>query len=302
MAMKDPASARIYRELRDRIIAGTLAPGDRVPSARQIKKQWGVAIATASKALARLRQDGLVSAIRGVGTTVAAKKPGPRAATGSAHELGVGRIVACATAIADHQGIAALSMRAIASELGVATMSLYRHVPGRDQLVDLMIDAAYGEVTLPAVPPAGWRARLTLLARGQWQLYMRHPWLPHVMSIARPQLAPNGMAHTEWAMRALDGTGLDLAAQIRVAIVLAAHARAHALDVERERHATLDSGMTVDEWFEAQAETLHAIIAARSLRLLARVAAAPEIALDPETVFLFGLDRLLDGVAVLIGR
>jgi len=301
--MEDSASTQIYRELRDRIVTGALAPGDRIPSARQIKKQWGVAIATATKALARLQQDGLVSATRGVGTTVVAKKAVPRPTSGAAaHALGVDRIVACATAIADHQGIAALSMRSIASELGVATMSLYRHVPSRDALIDLMIDAAYGEVRLPPAPPGDWRARLALFARGQWQLYVRHPWLPHAMSITRPQLTPNGMAHTEWAMTALDGTGLDLAAQIRVAIACTAHARAHALDLELERHATLDSGMTPDEWFAAQAETLHAITTTRELPLLARVAAAPDIALDPETVFMFGLECLLDGVAVLIDR
>jgi AcrR family transcriptional regulator len=298
--MKDSGSSRIYRHLREQILTGALGSGDPVPSARQIKQTWGVAIATASKALARLRQDGLVVARQGVGTMVAARSPTPPPAAAGAHELGVGRIVACAIAIADRTGLPALSMRTIATELGAATMSIYRYIAGKEQLVELMIDAVFGEATLPASPPAGWRARLELYARALWKTFLRHPWLPHVMSLVRPQLAPNGMVYTEWAMRALEGTGLDLATKIRTAISLVAHARAHALDLEREHHARQDSGMTVDEWFGAQAATLNAIIAARSLPLLAQVAATPAIALDPDTLFGFGLERLLDGIAVLI--
>jgi hypothetical protein len=91
---------------------------------------------------------------------------------------------------------------------------------------------------------------------------------------------------------------LDLATKIRIAISLIAHARAHALDLEREHHARQDSGMPVDEWFDAHATTFGAIVTARSLPLLAQVAATPAIALDPDPVFGFGLERMLDGIAV----
>src|SRR5262245_3025938 len=150
--MVDPASTRIYRQLREQIVSGVLPPGSRVPSARAIKKTWGVAIATASKALARLREEGLVTARRGAGTTVAARKSSsaPRAPGGSSgDDLRIDRIVAAATALADRSGLAALTMRTLASELGVATMSLYRHVTNRDQLVERMVDAAFAEIPLP---------------------------------------------------------------------------------------------------------------------------------------------------------
>lgn len=296
--MADPASTRIYRQLREQIVSGVLAPGARVPSAREIVRTWGVAIATASKALARLRDDGLVTARRGAGTTVAARKPPPAPAAG--HELRAERIVAAAIALADRGGLAAVSMRTIAGELGTATMSLYRHVASRDQLIERMVDAAFAELTLPAAMHGGWRPRLERFARGLWQLFVRHPWLPHAMSIARPQLTPSGMAHTEWALAALADTGLDLASKIRTTIALVAHARAHALDLERERNAYQDSGMTVDEWFAAHADTLDRITM-RRMPMLAQVAAAADLALDPETLFGFGLERLLDGVFALIG-
>src|SRR5215510_13311106 len=69
-------SARIAREIRRRITSGELRPGDRIPSARQITREWGVAIATATKVLATLRQEGLVEARPGVGTVVLGPRPG----------------------------------------------------------------------------------------------------------------------------------------------------------------------------------------------------------------------------------
>src|SRR4051812_2488651 len=116
-----PPYRRIVHEGRRRIEAGELRPGDRVPSARAITKEWGVAIATATKAHAALREEGLTISRPGVGTVVAG--PAPR----RDHELTRDRIVATAIAIADADGLAELSMRRIAGALGVSTMSLYRH-------------------------------------------------------------------------------------------------------------------------------------------------------------------------------
>src|SRR3954470_13075334 len=136
MTEVEPPYRRIVAEVRRRIEAGELRPGDRVPSARAITREWGVAIATATKAHAALREEGLTIARAGVGTVVAG--PAPR----REHELTRERIVATASAIADADGLAELSMRRIASTLGVATMSLYRHVPSRDDLTLAMIDMA----------------------------------------------------------------------------------------------------------------------------------------------------------------
>src|SRR5213592_4734308 len=84
MSPTDPPSARIVADIRRRIAAGELRPGDRIPSARQITREWGVAIATATKVLAALRQEGLVRAVPGVGTVVAAPHPAREAASGPA--------------------------------------------------------------------------------------------------------------------------------------------------------------------------------------------------------------------------
>ncbi|MFD0386091.1 GntR family transcriptional regulator [Streptomyces stramineus] len=155
---------RIAAELRDRIASGELRAGEKVPSTRRITQEWGVAMATATKVLTVLRQEGLVRAVPGVGTVVEGPgRPGaaaaPRRPRARDAEPGLTRerIVRTAVRIADAEGAAALSMRAIAAQLGVSTMALYRHVQGKDELVVMMADAVFGEDELPADAPADWR-------------------------------------------------------------------------------------------------------------------------------------------------
>lgn len=269
-----PPYVRIAREIRRRITSGQLAPGERVPSARQITQEWGVAIATATKVLSTLGQEGLVRAVPGVGTVVAARESPPASAPVQRHprrrvvrepedELTPQRIVRVAIEMADTEGLAGVSMRRIAAELGVATMSLYRHVHSKDDLVLMMADAVLGEVPLPDAPPPGWRAQLELVARLQWAGYGRHPWLPELISMTRPQLLPSGMAHTEWALRALDGLGLEPSTLLHAAVTLMSYVRGAAINFEQQALAEQDTGMTDDEWMAAQEPAFAAIFAAK---------------------------------------
>src|ERR1700738_251691 len=129
---------RIVAEIRDRIARGELRPGDRVPSTRRITQEWGVAMATATKVIATLRDEGVVDPRPGAGTVVRSPEPGQAPVTRKAvpreQELSRDRVVRAAIAIADAEGLAMLSMRRVATDLGVATMSLYRHVPRKDEL------------------------------------------------------------------------------------------------------------------------------------------------------------------------
>jgi AcrR family transcriptional regulator len=281
-------SARIAEEIRRRITSGELKPGDRVPSARQITQAWGVAIATASKALAMLRAEGLVRAVPGIGTVVD-------------QVLSQQRIVAAALAIADSEGLAAVSMRRVAHELGVATMSLYRYVPGKDDLVMLIADAAFAEDKLPATPPYGWRARMEVVARLQWKIYHKHPWLAGAMSITRPQLVANGMAHTEWTLQAIDGLGLSPEMSLVVALTVIGYVRGVAVSLEMETQAEQDTGLSSDAYMTAQEAQFRAVFAGGAFPTLARMSAQPEIDLGLDTLFEFGLARLLDGLATFLG-
>jgi DNA-binding transcriptional regulator YhcF (GntR family) len=281
-------SARIAEEIRRRITSGELKPGDRVPSARQITQAWGVAIATASKALAMLRAEGLVRAVPGIGTVVD-------------QVLSQQRIVAAALAIADSEGLAAVSMRRVAHELGMATMSLYRYVPGKDDLVMLIADAAFAEDKLPATPPYGWRARLEVVARLQWKIYHKHPWLAGAMSITRPQLVANGMAHTEWTLQAIDGLGLSPEMSLVVALTVIGYVRGVAVSLEMETQAEQDTGLSNDAYMTAQEAQFRAVFAGGAFPTLARMSAQPEIDFGLDTLFEFGLARLLDGLATFLG-
>jgi AcrR family transcriptional regulator len=303
-----PPYIRIAAEISRRITVGQLRPGDRLPSARQITQEWGVAIATATKVLATLRHDGLARSIPGIGTVVAAPEPGHaparaprlRQAREAEPELTRDRIVRTATAIADAEGLPALSMRRVAAELRVATMSLYRHVPNKGDLVLLMADAVFGEERLPDTPPPGWRNALELAARSQWAIHRKHPWIAHVVSFTRPMLAPNAMAHTEWAMRAINGPGLDLPTVLRVVVAVSGYVHGIAANLDSEIEAEQDTGVTSDEWLAAQEQAFNAIVASGRFPLMSEAAARPEFDLALNTIFELGLKLMLDGLTALI--
>jgi len=312
-----PPYAQIAAELRDQIEQGALAPGDRVPSTREITQRWGVAMATASKALAALRREGIVHPIPGVGTVVGHRQPargrpvaltppatpsGPAAVRrrgASDPRLAPGRIVAAAMAVADAEGLAGLSMRRVATEIGVATMSLYRHVADKDDLLLKMMDAAFGECRFPDDPPEGWRDRLELAARTLWAMFQRHPWLAPALSVTRPQPIARGLACAEWVLSALDGRGLDSSTMLTIHITLVNYVRGTAVNLELEADAEAASGLNSEEWLDTQGPALRAIVEAGPFPVFERVTAT-DYDFNLEDLFEFGLQRLLDGLTALI--
>jgi AcrR family transcriptional regulator len=204
------------------------------------------------------------------------------------------RIVRAAIEIADAEGLAAVSMRRVAALLGVSPMALYRHVPGKDELVHGMAEAVFEEQAFPEPAPAGWRARLELAARIQWAIYRRHPWVVQVVSFTRPLLAPSAMAHTEWALRALDGLGLDIATMLHASITLTGYVQGTALYGLLETEAERETGVSREQWWAARDPALAKLLASGRFPMLSRLAPEPELQ-DLDAVFEFGLKRLLDG-------
>lgn len=311
MAPSHPPYLQIVAEIRRRITAGELRPGDRVPSTRQIIREWGVAMATATKVLTTLRQQGVVRTAPGIGTVVANLDPSPPSSSRTARhrrsrepeqELTTKRIVRTAIEIADTEGLAALSLRRIAAALDAATMTLYRYVAGKDELILLMAEAAFAETALPEPLPPGWRARLELVARLQWATHRRHPWLVQAMSLTRPRPAPQAMAHTEWALRAVDGLGLDPVTMLYIHIITFSYVRGFAVNFELESEAQQNTGITGQQWMESQDSALASILASGSFPMMARVTAQPHFAFDLDSIFEFGLHRVLDGIGVLIAE
>ncbi|MFI5718699.1 TetR/AcrR family transcriptional regulator C-terminal domain-containing protein [Nocardia sp. NPDC051750] len=297
----------IAAHIRTRIETGELRPGDRVPSIRQIARRWGVAVATATRVMATLRDEGLIDTEVGSGAVVSdlarALPAGPiaaAAATASApgRTPHLAHVLRTAIAIADKEGLEAVSMRRLAAELGIGPMSLYRHITNKDELLVQMADEVFGELDPTDPVPQGWRAELESIARRQWQLCRRHLWLPRVVSFTRPLLAPNMMAQTEWTLRALDGLGLPMDIRMREALTLHALVLTAAASLAEEAEAEQNTGVTLDRWHAEQRTRAAELLESGRFPLLATIPA--EIATDLDELFEYGLARHLDGLATLL--
>ncbi|MDP4511706.1 GntR family transcriptional regulator [Nonomuraea sp. G32] len=283
---RQPPYLRIVADIERRIADGELRPGDPIPTTRAIMREWGVAMATATKALAALKQAGAIESTSRVGAVVAPRRLPSRSAGGIERD----RVVRVAMEIADADGLAALSMRAVAAKLGVATMTLYRHLEAKAELTQLIADAAFAEIDYPE-PPPGWRSHLRVAAQLQWAVYQRHPWLPRLVSITRPVTLPGQLAYGLWTLRALDGLGLDPNTRLHVYATMVNYVRGTAVNIESEASAELDTGMTSTQWLKARLPIDGPLIAQVT---------EPGTELDLESLFAFGLERLLDGLTFVI--
>ncbi|MPZ26698.1 MAG: TetR family transcriptional regulator [Micromonosporaceae bacterium] len=229
----------------------------------------------------------------------AAPARGPRPA------LTVDRIVAAAIELADADGLPALTMRRVADRLGVGTMSLYTYLPGKPELVDLMLDTVYGETARPVQPagPAGWRAALTQVAQENWALCQRHPWMLDV-AVGRPLAGPNETAKFDYELRTVDGIGLtELEMDAAVRLVLGHVSAAARSAVEKAQLERL-TGQTHAQWWREHAPLLAELVDPDQFPTATRVGeavgAAFDAAFDPGYAWEFGLQRILDGLAALV--
>jgi len=225
---------------------------------------------------------------------------GPRPA------LSLGRIVDAAVRVADAEGLDAVSMGRVAAELGTAPMSLYRHVSAKEELLTLMVDAAWGPVSDgPAsdgpAPGEGWRAGLS---RWTWALRAgarRHPWVVRIPLNGLP-IMPNEVAWFENALACMTGTGLSEARKASVIMLLAGYVRTLATTEADIGAAIRASGLAPSQWMAAYPRMLAELADPARFPALARFIAAGVFEAEdgPDDEFIFGLDRILDGVAVLI--
>ena len=229
----------------------------------------------------------------------AAPRPGPKSS------LDVDRIVAAAVRLADTEGLPAVSMRRIAAELGVAAMTLYGHVPGKGELVDLMLDAVLGELypDEQVLTSGPWRTRLKTMARANWDFFLRHPWSLHVAT-GRPPLGPGLMRKYELELRAVDGLGLGELQMDLLVTLVNGFVRGTVSGVQEKADAERVTGISENQWWAATEPYVAQVFDAERYPTAARVGpvAGAELgsAYDPDRSFDFGLERLLDGIGVLI--
>jgi AcrR family transcriptional regulator len=227
--------------------------------------------------------------------------PRPR---GPRQTLTVGQIVRSAIGIADADGLAAVTMRRIGQDLGVAPMSLYTYVPGKAELLDLMLDTAYLEMPRSAPGGPGWRERVTAVAHDNRDLCERHPWITGV-AVTRPPLGPGVMAKYEHELAAFDGLGLDDVQMDAALTFVLGFAETCARAAAGARAAAAESAMTDAQWWEANEPLLSRVLDPARYPLASRVGSAAGAAYggasDPAHAYEFGLQRVLDGLAALIG-
>src|SRR5918992_3535523 len=198
------------------------------------------------------------------------QRPEPR--RGPRPALSTAEIVRAATAIADAEGLDALTMRRLAKTLGVTPMALYTYVPGKAELLDLMLDAAYAAMPR-ALHRGGWRARLSQVAADNRELYEQHPWAA-TLSSSRPPLGPGLMAKYEHELTALEDSGLDDVQTDAALTFLLDFVRSNALAAQQARAASEASGMTDEQWWEASGPLLARVLDPDAYPTAARVGTA----------------------------
>jgi AcrR family transcriptional regulator len=189
-------------------------------------------------------------------------------------------------------------MRRLATILGAGAMSLYWHVPNKEDLLDLMLDAALGEVELSEPPSGGWRTDLRLFARHTLGVLRRHTWLPTLAS-SRPFPAPNALRYVEMFLPKLDALGLESKTIGGILSTVEAFVYGFAQREAAEEDARRRAGMTEAEWRAALAAYFQQLLASDRYPAFARFAMqSPDS--DADARFEFGLDCVLDGIAARI--
>ncbi|PRZ09372.1 TetR family transcriptional regulator [Isoptericola sp. CG 20/1183] len=217
-------------------------------------------------------------------------------------ELSIERIVAAAVEIADTDGLGAVSMARVAKSLGFTTMSLYRYVTSKDDLLLLMQESVIDVEFPPAHEPADWRAELREWALVTLALYRAHPWVLDIPITGAP-LTPNNLRAADAGLRALRSTPLADEEKIATILLVNGYTRnAAALGRDLDRAATEDDGAAAAAGL---ADTLRALVDEVRFPFLrplvergSYIAQTP--GLDEVDDVQWGLDRTLDGIAVLI--
>ncbi|KQV15384.1 MULTISPECIES: TetR/AcrR family transcriptional regulator [unclassified Kitasatospora] len=235
------------------------------------------------------------------------REPGgpPVGGRGPRQGLSVDAVVQAALELADTDGLEAVSMRRVAQQLGVTPMTLYTYVPGKAELLDLMLDTLFQRMPRPVHTDAPWRERVTAVAEANRALYLAHPWVA-ALPATRPPLGPGLITKYEHELSAFDGLGLpDL--DIDAALThLLGFVRSTARTALETQAAAADSAISDADWWEANAPILAKVFDPERFPLATRIGTAAgeahQSAYSADHAYEFGLRRVLDGFAALIAE
>jgi len=185
-------------------------------------------------------------------------------------------------AVADRDGLDAVSIRRVASLLGVRPMSLYTHIASKDELLDLMANELLGSMLVDPPPTGGWRSELSAIARRSHEVFVAHPWVLAAF-VRRPRPGPNTASHAKQMARAVAELELSPSDMWALLAIVDDFVLGHAL-----RSAT-----------RANARAIDASLTQADLAEVPELAALPEVVDTRYTddSFEIGLQTVLDGVA-----
>lgn len=225
------------------------------------------------------------------------RRPPPR--KGPKPGLDLEKVVAAAVGLAESQGLGAVSMSKVAAELGVSTMALYGYVDSKDELLALMVDHACGPP--PEHSPAGidWREGLAVWASTLFDAYRRHPWAVRIPISGVPP-TPNQVAWLETGLRCIADTSLGEQQRLSTVLLLSVFVRSEAslaVDLVEARQQVADGSDSND-----YGRMIRDLIDPERFPMVSATAATGAFEDDAgvEGEFRFGLDRILDGLEVLL--
>jgi AcrR family transcriptional regulator len=206
------------------------------------------------------------------------------------------RIVSAAIALADADGLASVSLRKVGAALGAGPMRLYGYMSTKEELLELMVDAVYGEMVSGPLR-GGWREALREMAHRTRRAAQAHPWFTGLLS-GRPPLGPNALVHLEASMASLSNTpGFeDIDAVVQAAGTVNAYVMGAIQSEANELRAERESGMDQPAWHAATSPYIHRMIATGRFPTIARMVQGA-IHPPPGVVFDKGLECVLDGIA-----
>lgn len=216
---------------------------------------------------------------------------------GPKRELSIERIVEAAVEIADRDGLAAVSMSSVAASLGFTTMSLYRYVSAKEDLILLMQEYGTGLPPATIAEAPDWRSALTTWSRAALASYEAHPWLVDIPILGTPN-TPNNLAWMDVALAALDSTPLTVNERVGVLLLLSGQTRWEATILKGYTQSNQALGMTPSERDRADAHIIATLVTEEAFPALYRAIQSGGFLDDDDEdqQFRFGLERLLDGI------
>ncbi|MFD6067093.1 TetR/AcrR family transcriptional regulator [Amycolatopsis lurida] len=223
-------------------------------------------------------------------------------------KLTLDQVIATAVALADGAGEATVSMSQIAKKLGAGTMTLYTYVPGKTELLDLMVDSVLAERDLPGPGeprPDGWREQVRLYAERTLAVFRAHPWLRST-SMVRPVLGPGLMAGQEYLIAAVSDIGLEPRKAAAAANSIEIYVQANATLFAETALVEQETGQSTDAWWGQRSVFWEKYFDVERHPAMTRIWESGGYDADTceaaDETFAFGLERLLDGIEALVTR